>query len=183
RRVRVFSPEAQLLHLAAHLELHHAGAGWLWVYDIAALIHKFGGAMDWEVIVDTAVRFEWGQSLRVALERAQAVFGVAVPESATARWADLRATRSERLARVLAEPTAHQAAFLFDGLNQRDWRARVRYLWRALFPSPEFMRIHGPIRNRRDLAWQYLLRLGRGLYRIPRALWSGVNEYRTNKRI
>ncbi len=183
RRVRVFSPDAQLLHLAAHLELHHAGAGWLWVYDVAALIHKFGGALDWNLIVDTAARFEWGQSLRVALERAQAAFGVTLPESVTARWADLRATRGERLARVLAEPSAHQAAFLFDGMNQRDWRARARYLWRALFPAPEFMQIHGPIRNRRDLVWQYLLRLGRGMYRIPRALWSGVNEYRTNKRI
>ena len=176
RSMRVLSPEAQLIHLGAHSELHHAGEGWLWLYDIAALINKFGGALDWELIVDTAARFEWGHSLRVALERAQTTFGVAVPERVNARLATLRATRQERLARVLAEPTAHQAAFLFDGLHQRDWRARARYLGRALFPAPEFMRMHGPIRNRRDLAWQYLLRLGRGMYRIPRALWAGVAQ-------
>ena len=176
QRVRIFAPEAQLLHLAAHLELHHAGVGWLWVYDIAALIHKFGGALDWGLIVDTAERFEWGQSLRVALERAQTTFGVVVSERVNARLETLRATRQERLARVLAEPTAHQAAFLFDGLHQRDWRARARYLRRALFPAAEFMRVHGPIRNHRDLAWQYLLRLGRGMYRIPHALWAGMAQ-------
>jgi hypothetical protein len=176
QRVRVFAPEAQLLHLAAHLELHHAGVGWLWLYDVALLIHKFGGALDWKLIVDTAERFEWGQSLRIALARAQATFGVVVPEHVNVRLAALRATRQERLARILAEPTAHQAAFLFDGFNQGDWRARVRYLWRALFPAAEFMRVHGPIRNRRDLAWQYLLRLGRGMYRIPRALWAGMAQ-------
>ena len=177
QRLRVFAPEAQLLHLAAHLELHHAGVGWLWLYDIAAWIHKFGGALDWDLLVDTAERFEWGQSLRVALERAQATFGVAVPEQVNARLATLRATRQERLARVLAEPSAHQAAFLFDGLQQRDWGARVRYLRRALFPAAEFMRVHGPIRNRGELAWQYLLRLGRGMYRIPRALWAGMAQW------
>lgn len=70
RRVRVFSPEAQLLHLAAHIELHHAGAGVWWVYDVAALLHKFGGALDWDLIIDAAERFEWGRSLRVAVARA-----------------------------------------------------------------------------------------------------------------
>jgi hypothetical protein len=176
RRARVLAPEAQLLHLASHIELHHAGAGVWWLYDIAALIHKFGAALDWDLVIDTAERFEWGQSLRVAIEQAQATFGVAIPEPVSARLTTLRATRHERIARTLAEPTAHLAAFLFDGWEQESWRARARYLWRSLFPPAEFMRARAPIRNRRDLVWQYLLRLGRGLYRVPRALWAGAAQ-------
>ena len=176
RDMRVFTPEAQLLHMAAHFELHHAGRNLLGLYDVAALLHKFGDAMDWDLALDTAKRFEWGESLRAAVERAQMTFNVAVSDSVNARLASLRATRRERLARVLAEPDAHQAAFLFDGLDQGDWRRRMRYLGRSLFPAAEFMRVHGPIRNRRDLAWQYILRLGRGMYRIPRALWAGVTQ-------
>ncbi len=176
RRIRVFAPEAQLLHLASHLELHHAGAGVWWLYDIAALIHKLGAALDWDVVVDTAQRFEWGQSLRVALERAQATFGAPVPERVTARLAGIRVTRHERIVRTLVEPSAHLAAFLFDGWEQGSWHARARYLWRSLFPSAEFMRARVPIHNRRDLLRQYLLRLGRGLYRVPRALWASVEQ-------
>jgi len=50
RRVRVFAPAAQLLHLAAHIELHHASARWLWPYDIAARLHKFGASLDWDFL-------------------------------------------------------------------------------------------------------------------------------------
>ena len=114
--------------------------------------------------------------MREAVTLARATFGISVPESVDARLAGLRPTGYDRLARVLAEPTAHQAAFLCDGLAQGSWRVKARYLGRSLFPAAEFMRVHGPIRNRRDLAWQYLLHLGRGLYRIPRALWVGMTQ-------
>jgi hypothetical protein len=181
RHIRVLAPEAQLLHLASHSELHHAGAGNWWLYDIAALIHKFGAALDWEVVVATAQRFEWGQSLRVALDRAQTTFGAQVPASVLARLATDRVTRHERLARALAEPSAHLAAFLFDGWEQVGWRARARYLWRSLFPPAEFMRVRAPIRTRRDLLWQYALRLGRGLVRVPRALWVTVTQMRRGR--
>jgi len=181
RRLRVLTPEAQLLHLASHLELHHAGAGLWWLYDIAALIHKFGATLDWETVIATAQRFEWGQSLRVALERAQTTFGAPVPTSVSARLATERATQHERLARTLAEPSAHLAAFLFDGWEQAGWRARARYLWRSLFPPAEFMRARAPIRTRRDLLWQYALRLGRGLVRVPRALWATATRMRRER--
>ena len=183
RTMRVLSAEAQLLHLAAHLAMHHADVGWLWMYDVAMLLRKFGDSLDWDLIFDAAQRFEWADSLRAAVASASANYGVAAPAAVAARLAALRPTWRERWARVLADPTAHQAAFIFDGLDQSNWRDRARYLARSLFPSAEFMRVHGPIRNRRDLIWQYARRLGRGMYRIPRALWSGVNEYRTNKRI
>jgi hypothetical protein len=177
RRVRVFSPEAQLLHLAAHIELHHAGAGVWWVYDVAALLHKFGGALDWDLIIDAAERFEWGRSLRVAVARAD----------------DVRRVRSgggDRASRGDACHLARARGADFGGtigpscrvsvrqLGAGSWRARGRYLWRSLFPPVGFMRGRSPIRNRRDLLWQYLLRLGRGLYRVPRALWAGVAQMR-----
>jgi hypothetical protein len=50
RGARVFARAAQLLHLAGHLELHHASASWLWLYDIAARLHKFGASLDWDFL-------------------------------------------------------------------------------------------------------------------------------------
>jgi len=110
--------------------------------------------------------------------RAQTTFGVSVPEEVTARLAAMRATWHERVARTSAELSAHLAAFLFGSWERGSWRARGRYLLRSLFPPVGFMRGRSPIRNRRDLLWQYLLRLGRGLYRVPRALWAGVAQMR-----
>ncbi|MCX7838353.1 MAG: nucleotidyltransferase family protein, partial [Anaerolineae bacterium] len=174
REIRVFTPEAQLLHLAAHLELHHAGDGWLSLYDIAALVHKFGDKLDWELVLDAAIRFEWNGSLYRTLQHAHDAFGVSIPSPVRERLARLPTSWHERLARVLATPAAHPAAFVFDGWWQPGVRGKVRYWWRSLFPAAEFMQTHGTIRTRRELIWQYLLRLGRGLWRIPRALWAAV---------
>ncbi len=176
RQMRVLTPEAQLLHLAAHLELHHAGGGLLALYDVAALIHKLGGTMDWDLVLATATRFEWGQSLRRTVQRAQDVFGVSIPNAVRDRLAHLPTTWHERLVRALATPAAHPAVFVFDGWWQPGVRGKVRYWWRSLFPSAEFMQVHGPVRSDGELAWQYALRLGRGVQRIPRALWAGITQ-------
>ena len=176
RQMRVLTPEAQLLHLAAHLELHHAGGGLLALYDVAALIHKLGGTMDWDLVLATATRFEWGQSLRRTVQRAQDVFGVSIPNAVRDRLAHLPTTWHERLVRALATPAAHPAVFVFDGWWQPGLRGKVRYWWRSLFPSAEFMQVHGPVRSDGELAWQYALRLGRGVQRIPRALWAGITQ-------
>ena len=176
REMRVLAPEAQLLHLTAHLELHHASVSLLALYDIAALIHKFSSAMDWELLLNTAARFEWGQSLRHTVQRAETLFGVSLPNGVAARLEHLPPTWHERLARVLATPAAHPAVFLFDGWEQPGVRGKVRYWWRSLFPSAEFMQERDAGGRQGCPALRYLLRLARGMYRIPRALFSGVAQ-------
>jgi hypothetical protein len=110
------------------------------------------------------------------VQRAETLFGVSLPNGVAARLEKLPPTWHERLARVLATPAAHPAVFLFDGWEQPGVRGKVRYWWRSLFPSAEFM-------QERDAGWRqggpvprYLLRLARGMYRIPRALFSGVAQ-------
>jgi hypothetical protein len=76
----------------------------------------------------------------------------------------------------LASSAAHPAAFLFDGWEQDGLRAKARYWGYSLFPAEAFMRERDPVQGRRNLAVLYLLRLGRGLYRIPRALGAGVAQ-------
>jgi hypothetical protein len=171
--MRVLSPEAQLLHLVAHLELHHAGASLLSLYDVAALVDRFGNSMNWDLVVDAATRFEWRQSLRCAMQRAQQVFGIAVPEPVNASLSHLRGTYRERLARTLATPEAHPAAFIFDGWDQDGWCQRLSYWKTSLFPSKAFMRV----RNHECGAaskLHYMQRLARGLTRVPGALAAGA---------
>ncbi len=171
--MRVLSPEAQLLHLVAHLELHHAGASMLSLYDVAVLLHRFGGSMDWELVLDAATRFEWGYSLRSAVQRAQEIFGLAIPGHISANLSNLRGTYRERLARTLAAPEAHPAAFIFDGWDQDGWRLKLKYWKGSLFPSRAFMQVRNQDRGA-TFVMPYLQRFARGLIRIPCALAAGA---------
>lgn len=167
--MRVLSPEAQLLHLAAHLELHHAGASLLSLYDVAALVDRFGSSMNWDLVLAAATHFQWEQSLRGVVQRAQEIFGIAVPVHVNASLSGLRGTYRERLARTLATAEAHPAAFILDGWDQDGWRQKLSYWKRSLFPSKAFMCVRNQDGGSAFL-WQYMQRLARGLIRIPRAL-------------
>lgn len=175
KTMRVFTPTAQLLYLAAHLEMHHAGEGLLRLYDIAALMHKFGAAIAWDELVEAAEKFEWVHATRRTLRRVQALFGVSVPAAITKRLADLPDSPHERLALILARHEAHPAVFLFDGWAQAGWRAKIDFWRQALWPAEEFMAERHAARGGRALLFQRLVRLRRGVRRIPRALLAGCS--------
>ncbi len=171
--IRVLSPEAQLLHLAAHLELHHAGASLISLYDIAALLVKFRTVLDWDLVTEAAAHFQWGWSLRTAAQEAQSVFGVSLPTQTSSRLAQLPTTYRERLARTLATRQAHAATFIFDGWDQGSWRYKLDYWKHCLLPADAFMRERNPTSGSISVL-AHARRLMRGLVRIPVALVAAM---------
>ena len=168
---RVFSIEAQLLHLCSHHAFHHANRGLVWLYDIAGLIHRFGQKIDWDSTIDAAQRFEWGQSLAVAIHQAQETFGVVVPRDVTVRLARLRATDRERLTQALA---GNLSSVLINGWHETGFWRRLRYWLHFLWPPPEYMRTRYHVFGRRQLLVSHLCRIARGIYRVPQDLLYGA---------
>jgi hypothetical protein len=167
----VFSVQAQLLHLSSHHAFHHANRGFLWLYDIAGLIQRFGTGIDWDLTIDTAERFEWGQSLAIAVRQAQEIFGVVIFSDVIARLARVPVTRQESLTRAFA---GNLSSILVNGWNEMDSGRRLRYWLHSLWPPAEYMRARYHITGRRPLLAAYLRRIGRGLYRVPQDLLVGV---------
>lgn len=57
RQARMFAPEAQVIHLAAHLVIHHQGRGLRSAYDIALLLSRHAEQMDWPLVTQVATKF------------------------------------------------------------------------------------------------------------------------------
>jgi len=74
------SPEALLLHLCLHTSYHHQFAfGLRPSCDIAALITRFGPALDWRTVSDQAVRSGWQRGVYLALRLAHELVEARVP--------------------------------------------------------------------------------------------------------
>lgn len=74
------SPEALLLHLCLHTSYHHQFAfGLRPSCDIAALITRFGPALDWRTVSDQAIRNGWQRGIYLALRLAHDLVGARVP--------------------------------------------------------------------------------------------------------
>jgi hypothetical protein len=136
------SVEATLLHLCAHLVLHHRGVGLLWLHDVAALLHQSQHCIDWEVVVQRADSFGLKSALRSVLELVHTHWRTPLPEGLLARLAALPIDEHEERALALAEtpPEAVAQRFVQDVVGLPTWRQRGDFILANLFPSPEYMR-------------------------------------------
>ncbi|MBI2544212.1 MAG: nucleotidyltransferase family protein [Candidatus Rokubacteria bacterium] len=82
---RGLCPEDLLIYLAVHWALHHAFSGLIWGLDLALLLRRFGGGLDWEGVAERARRWRVRGALYFALREVEEQFPVGVPASALAR--------------------------------------------------------------------------------------------------
>jgi hypothetical protein len=130
-----------LVHVAAHLALHHACDGLLGLCDLALLLRARGAACDWDAVVAIARGAGLGAAVALALDAAHAVLGVEVPRDVRGRLAP--ASTRLRLARRLVVPRARRLAPLGHLEHVLPWllagRAGARRaLARALVPPREW---------------------------------------------
>lgn len=142
---RMLGPEAQVLHLCAHLLLHHGAAEQLrllWLHDIAEVLVRYRDRLDWEALLTQAQRFELVLPLQQLLPRLAAEWRVPLPAAVLARLARLRPSKGE--SRTLAELTSpHRppARRLWADLRATPgWRRRLRMFWVNMVPTPAYMR-------------------------------------------
>ncbi|MDW8267999.1 MAG: nucleotidyltransferase family protein [Anaerolineae bacterium] len=167
----VLGPEAQLLHLCAHLWLHHRGQGLLWQFDIVALLAA--AALDWQTILDRARAYDLVLSTRHVLIGLAQHWQAPVPPSVLAQLRELAPSAAERrlVTRLTAPHRPVWQRFWTDLMAMDAWSSRLRYAWINLFPSPAYMR------HRYEISHPYLLPLYypyrwyrglRGLVRPPK---------------
>lgn len=147
---RMLGPEAQVLHLCAHLVLHHGQEDRLeprLLADIAELCWRAGeaeGAMaiDWDLVLRLARDWDLVTALRRALSQAMERLGAPVPPAVLAALRAQPPSAGER--RAVAALTARDPSviqrFLADLAGLSGLRLRLRFVGRNLFPSPDYMR-------------------------------------------
>jgi hypothetical protein len=134
--------EAQLLHLCAHLWLHHRGEGLLWLHDIATIIHRHQATIEWGTLLSRAQDFHIVLPLQRTLPLVADAWAAPVP---AATLEQLRALvpslAEERVFRWLtAESRPPAQRFWADLWGQPDWDQRASFAMRQLFPTPAYMR-------------------------------------------
>ncbi len=165
---RVLGLEAQVLHLCAHLLLHHRGRGLLWQMDIVALLHAWGGRIDWDLVLAQAAAFDLVLPLRQVLAELAATWHAPVPALVLHRLAALSPSPAEQqvVQRLTAaqRPTARR--FWADLASLPTWQQRLRFAGLHLFPSPAYMRQRYTLSHAALLPAYYLYRWVSGFFDI-----------------
>lgn len=138
----MLGPTAQLMHLCAHLCLHHRGDELLWLCDINELVHAYHDEVDWDEIVARSQSWELTLALSAILQRVAHEWAAPVPPRVLE--ALLRAPASSRQLKVFGWMTARRppaAIRLWGDLaSMSDWRAQLHFAYANLFPSRTYMR-------------------------------------------
>ncbi len=152
-------PEAQLLHLCAHLLLHHGGESprLLWLHDIAAVLHRYGEQIDWPVLLQQAQACDLVLPLQQLLPRVAREWARPIPETALPRLAALRPSRAEaRVFGLLTAPRRPVIQRFWTNLRTTPtWPRRLRYALQSIFPSPSYMQRRYSIRHRLLVPFYY----------------------------
>jgi hypothetical protein len=77
-RIRVLSPEWELLYLAVHAA-NHQWQGLKWLIDIHDVC--LSRSIDWDRLNNLAVRLEWNHILQLSLHYCKLLFGTPVPQT------------------------------------------------------------------------------------------------------
>lgn len=160
--VRIFDAEAQLLHLCAHC-LQHGAPRLRWTYDIALLLAR--RTVDWDLVLDAAVRFRLGLALQETLAAVQVLWGVAPPAGVQARLDALPIGSSERRTWRLTCSGNQQALCAWDIVSLGSVRDFLEAsLAAALPPRAHMCRRYG-VHDERLLPGLYLYRAVRSSVR------------------
>jgi hypothetical protein len=167
----MLGPEAQVLHLCGHLLLHHGSGGDFsprWLYDVAAVIASYGERIDWDEVLRRAQVYDLVLPLQRVLPRVSDGWEVPLPVGVLERLRALRPSRDE--VRVFGQLTAARRPvaqrFWADLTGIPDWRARVRFAWNNLFPSPLYMQRRYSVPHRLLLPFYYPYRWWLGVYGV-----------------
>jgi hypothetical protein len=167
----MLGPEALMLHLCGHLALHHGGRDKLspkWLYDVAAVIASYGERLNWDEVLERAQAYDLVLSLQRVLSEMSDEWDVPMPAGVLERLRSLRPSRDEE--RVFGQLTAARRPviqrFWADLVNMPDWRARMRYAWNSMFPSPLYMQHRYSIPHRFLLPLYYPYRWWLGVYGV-----------------
>lgn len=171
RNMFTLAPMPQLLYLCAHARLNHARLRLIWLYDIARLLERYGGVIDWDEFVRAAQALELAPAAAQILEGSAEWWGTVVPDEPLAR---LRRTESRTAARVvyaLVTSPLPEARVLTDIFYQTGVRNKLMYAVQMLLPSRVYMQSRYPDDPAARLPLRYIQRVWRITGMVARSVW------------
>ncbi len=165
------SPADLLLHLCFHLIHRGEQAPLLWYYELDRLLRQDQAGLDWSEVV--LVARQTGQELLVnqVLEKVHHTFQTPIPKTALSQLSQPTAPGAKRsvagwaesrLARLMINESNVDGVESFALLlTIKGMRAKLKYAFALLFPSPTFMVLQYGLPSRRSLGLWYLRRVGR----------------------
>jgi hypothetical protein len=134
-------PEALLLHLCAHLALHHDSTGARWLHDVAEIVYGFRDRLDWEEVLTRAQMWDLVLPVQQVLGRVALDWQAPIPDGIQQRLSTLQPSADETRVNAWLTAPARPVAqrFWADLASMPDWRDRLRYGWSSLFPSASYM--------------------------------------------
>ena len=177
--VRILTHEANLLYLAAHAMLQHGGKQSLliWLYDIHALVTRYGEEIDWALVVREAKQLGWAGVLAAGLRECQVRFGTKYPECVLTSLDESADQRLSHLLELKADLPEMRLLYDWYTLISLRWPDRLRYAFTLVFPRRAYILqryqpkpawvwpVYYPYRWGR-MVWGVLEALVKGLWRI-----------------
>lgn len=165
--VRTLGDGDLVLNLCFHAMHRGASAPLLWCYELAQLLEQARETLDWDGVAATAREAGAEGIVGSVLGRVQALFGADVP----AEFAAPESGRPHSAAlTVLLHAGIESRESLAAAFAVRGLRAKWRYAFALLCPSPEFMRLHYGLSR----PWQVWLRYPRRITALGIQAASGL---------
>lgn len=165
----LLAPEDLLLHLCFHLIHGGKCAPLLWFYELDRLLRQEQATLDWPLVVVLARETGLALFLAEVLGKVKSLFDSPVPDEILSQ---LHAPLMPHLARVVRRSVESRITLLLvrgshvDGREEfallfsiKGLRAKFRYAFALLFPSPEFMLYRYRVSTRKQLGLCYITRL------------------------
>ncbi|MFA5339872.1 MAG: nucleotidyltransferase family protein [Candidatus Omnitrophota bacterium] len=142
RKVRVLSPEDQLISLCLHLFYHHGLKRLIWFVDICALLNAHENAFDWARFLDKCRRFKVKSPVYYCLIAAEIKIGIRVPREVLEK---LKPPAENILTRKILDLAIHKdisekVRFYFILLSLEKFKDKLLYLFEIILPRPNVLR-------------------------------------------
>lgn len=165
---RTLAPEDLLIYLAANFAIHHTLTGALWQLDLALVLRRHRGTLDWDAIVARARRWGAASAMYFGLRSVGDHLGVTAPTPAMNRLrpGDLRVTLIDRLQRPEVPGPARLEYLIGVAMLDR-YSDIARTLASGLVPPPGWLRSRY---DSRSIVAAYLTHYGRVARSVARAM-------------
>lgn len=142
RKVRVLSPEDQLISLCLHLFYHHGLKRLIWFVDICALLNAYENVFDWARFLDKCRRFRVKSPVYYCLIAAEIKIGIRVPREILEK---LKPPAENILTRKILDLAIHKdisekVRFYFILLSLEKLKDKLLYLFEIILPRPSVLR-------------------------------------------
>lgn len=181
--VLTLAPEDLILHLSAHVSIHHGFSFGIIPYiDIARAVDYYSNELDWKLLWQRAETWGMQRSLYLVLALADKMVGLSIPGFITGKMADDPETKNALVAAegIIFGRERGSYKFFARVFGPEPFTVKLKIIRKRLFPAGEFIftpaaENSSPV-NPLVRIRAYLLRI-KGLYqRHGKAAWSALRR-------